>query len=78
MNFFESAPVILFMVIVAPLWIIMHYRSKKQKESGISEEEHSRLQELTKIADSMMDRVETLESILDQETPSWRKMHDKA
>jgi phage shock protein B len=78
MNFFESAPVILFMVIVAPLWIIMHYRSKKQKESGISEEEHSRLKELTNIASSMMDRVETLESILDHETPNWRKTHDKA
>ena len=77
MNFFESAPVILFMVIVAPLWIIMHYRSKKTKESGISQEEHIRLQELTKIADAMMDRIETLESILDQESPNWRKKHER-
>jgi len=70
-------PAILFMIFVAPIWVIMHYRSKNQKESGISEEEHSRLKELTKIADSMMDRIETLESILDQETPNWRKKHER-
>ncbi len=68
-----EAPIILFMVIVAPIWIIMHYRSKNTKQSGISESEHQRLQELTGIADSMMERIETLESILDTEAPNWRK-----
>ena len=70
-------PVILFMIFVAPIWVIMHYRSKNQKESGISEGEHARLKELTKIADAMMERIETLESILDQETPDWRKKHER-
>lgn len=68
-----EAPIILFMIIVAPIWIIMHYRSKNTKQSGISESEHQRLQELTGIADSMMERIETLESILDTEAPNWRK-----
>ncbi|MCW8877671.1 MAG: envelope stress response membrane protein PspB [Kangiellaceae bacterium] len=66
---------ILLLAVVAPTWIVMHYRSTNQK-SGISEEEHNRLQELAKIADGMMERIETLESILDQETPDWRKKHD--
>lgn len=70
-------PAILFMIFVAPIWVIMHYRSKNQKETGISEAEHARLQELMKIADSMLERVETLESILDQETPEWRKKYGK-
>ena len=39
--------IILFMLIVAPTWIVMHYRYKSKKESGISESEHARLQELT-------------------------------
>lgn len=69
-------PAILFMIFVAPIWVIMHYRSKNQKESGISEEEHNRLQELTKIADAMMERIETLEAILDQETPNWREKEE--
>ncbi len=69
-------PLILFMVIVAPIWLVMHYRSKNQKSFGLSEAEHHRLQELTKIADAMMERIETLETILDQETPQWRTKHD--
>lgn len=71
-----EAPVILFMVIVAPTWIVMHYRSKGTKQEGISEAEHGRLQELTKIADTMMQRIETLEAILDKETPNWREKHE--
>lgn len=69
-------PLILFMVVVAPIWIIMHYRSKNEKSSGLSEGEHARLKELTQIADGMLDRIETLESILDQETPKWRQKHE--
>jgi len=71
-----EAPIILFMVIVAPIWIVMHYRSKGTKQKGISEAEHGRLLELTKIADSMMQRIETLEAILDKETPNWREKHE--
>lgn len=70
-------PAILFMIFVAPIWVIMHYRSKNRKETGISEAEHARLQELMRVADSMLERVETLESILDQETPEWRKKYGK-
>lgn len=68
--------VILFMVIVAPIWIIMHYRSKGTKQAGISEADHGRLKELTDIANSMIIRIETLESILDKETPNWREKHE--
>jgi phage shock protein B len=71
-----EAPIILFMVIVAPIWVVMHYRSKGTKQTGISEAEHSRLQELTGIADSMLERIETLESILDKETHNWREKHE--
>jgi len=71
-----EAPIILFMVIVAPIWIVMHYRSKGTKQEGITESEHGRLQELTQIAETMMERIETLESILDKETPNWREKHE--
>ena len=71
-----EAPIILFMVVVAPIWIVMHYRSKSTKQGGITEADHTRLQELAHIADTMMERIETLESILDKETPNWREKHD--
>ncbi|MET1254692.1 envelope stress response membrane protein PspB [Aliikangiella maris] len=70
-------PLILFMVFVAPIWVIMHYRSKSQKNSGISEAEHKRLQELVHVADSMLERIETLEAILDEETPNWRQKYGR-
>ena len=40
------APIIIFMIFVAPIWLIMHYRSKKQMSQGLTEAEYGTLQEL--------------------------------
>lgn len=66
------APVIIFMLVVAPIWLILHYRSKRQISQGFSEEEYTQLSELSELADKMTDRIKTLEAILDAETPDWR------
>lgn len=66
------APIILFMIFVAPIWLILHYRSKKQVNQGLSDEEYVRLQDLANKADQMGDRIRTLEAILDSEAPQWR------
>ena len=66
------APVIIFMIIVAPIWLILHYRSKRQVSQGLSEEEYIQLSDLSEMADRMADRIKTLEAILDAETPDWR------
>ena len=66
------APIIIFTVFVAPIWLILHYRSKKQMSQGLSEDEYGRLQELADRAEKMGDRIQTLESILDAEAPQWR------
>ncbi|WP_440873866.1 envelope stress response membrane protein PspB [Thalassotalea sp. PLHSN55] len=66
------APVIIFMVVVAPIWLVLHYRSKGQVSQGLSEEEYIQLSELSELADKMSDRIQTLEAILDAETPDWR------
>jgi len=66
------APVIVFMVIVAPIWLVLHYRSKRQISQGFSEEEYTQLSDLSELADKMADRIKTLEAILDAETPDWR------
>ena len=42
---------------------------------GLSEEEYQQLQELSEMADSMAERIHTLEAILDEETPEWRNKH---
>lgn len=78
MSFFTflQVPTILFMVIVAPLWIIFHYKSKKRSETGLSEHERLQLEDLLVKLDKMSDRVETLERILDERHGSWRRSSD--
>ncbi|WP_194868445.1 envelope stress response membrane protein PspB [Pseudoalteromonas sp. PPB1] len=68
-----DVPIIIFMSVVAPLWLILHYRSKKQVSQGLSEHEHRQLVELAHKAEKMAQRVETLEALLDQESPEWRR-----
>mgnify|MGYP000282617166 CR=1 FL=1 len=65
-------PVVIFLIFVAPLWLILHYRSKKQVSQGLSEHEHRQLTELANKAEKMADRINTLETLLDQESPQWR------
>ena len=66
------APIIIFMIFVAPIWLIMHYRSKKQMSQGLTETEYGTLQELADRAEKMAERIHILESILDAEAPEWR------
>ena len=66
------APILLFLIFVAPIWLILHYRSKKQVNQGLSNEEYLRLQDLANKAEQMRERIKTLEAILDTETPQWR------
>lgn len=69
-------PFILFMIFVAPIWVIMHYRSKNKMGQGLSEQELTQLNDLAQRAEKMADRVKTLEAILDAESPKWRSQHD--
>ena len=67
-----GVPTIIFMIVVAPIWLILHYRSRKQVSQGLSEDEYVSLQELSNKAEMMTDRIQTLEAILDAEAPDWR------
>ena len=69
-------PMVLFMIFVAPLWVIMHYRSKSKIGQGLTDMELEQLNELACKADKMADRIKTLEAILDADSPNWRQQHD--
>ena len=71
------APLILFMIFVAPIWVVMHYRTAAKKNVGLSNDEQQSLQELMEVADGLEERIEILESILDQETPDWRAKYEQ-
>ncbi len=65
-------PLILFMIFVAPVWLILHYRSKKQVNKGLSEDERTQLNMMAEKVEKMRERVKTLERILDSDSPNWR------
>ncbi len=75
MQFFEFlfVPTILFMVIVMPIWIALHYRYKSKTLGGLGESDQKQLDALLRTADTLADRVTTLEAILDERQPNWRQ-----
>lgn len=75
-SFMVTGPLIVFLIFVAPLWLFLHYRSKKRTSSGLSQEDFQRLQSLSDKADAMQQRVETLERILDEQSPNWRRRYE--
>ncbi|MCT6699148.1 envelope stress response membrane protein PspB [Rheinheimera sp. 4Y26] len=75
-NEFIGIPLILFMIFVAPIWVIMHYRSKNKMSEGLSDSELAQLNDLSGKAEKMADRIKTLEAILDAESPNWRREHE--
>lgn len=65
-------PTILFLVVVMPLWLTLHYRSKRQAASQLNEDERRELEILADKAESFAERIEVLEAILDDQVPDWR------
>lgn len=72
-----TGPIIVFLIFVAPLWLFLHYRSKKKSEHGLTTEDYEKLQLLSKKAEKLQSRIVTLEKILDSESPNWRPNYDK-
>jgi phage shock protein B len=64
---------VIFMTVVLPLVIIMHYTTKWKATKGLSDDEQKLLEDLWKDSQNMQSRVNALETILDDEVPDWRK-----
>jgi phage shock protein B len=64
---------IVFMTIVLPIVVIMHYTTKWKATKGLSDDEHRMLEDLWKESQAMQSRVNALETILDNEVADWRK-----
>ncbi|MEQ9640715.1 MAG: envelope stress response membrane protein PspB [Alphaproteobacteria bacterium] len=72
MGWIFAVPLIVFLTLVAPLWIIFHYITKWRTSKSLSQEDEALLAELWASAEKMEDRINTLERILDAEAPDWR------
>ena len=70
---FFHAPLIIFLLFVAPVWIIAHYVTRWRTAKTLSAEDEKMLAELWELAPKLDSRINTLESILDAQAPDWRK-----
>jgi phage shock protein B len=70
---FMYVPTILFMVIVAPIWLAMHYKSTRQSNQGLNQDDRQVLDDMIGTIDKLGSRIEALESILDAEHSDWRE-----
>ena len=65
---------IIFMVVVVP--VLASFWSDSKKYGGKSQINMNKVDELNEMATRLSERVKNLESILDAETPEWRKKYD--
>lgn len=63
---------LIFMTVVLPLVIVMHYVTKWKATKGLSGEEQQMLEDLWESSERMLSRVNALETILDDKSPQWR------
>lgn len=69
-----EAPLIVFLVVVVPVWLFLHYRSKRElpPPAEVAGGGDGEIAELWQTARRMEERIRTLERILDADTPNWR------
>jgi phage shock protein B len=63
---------LIFLTLVAPVWIVAHYLTRWRASRRLSGEDERALGELAQAARSMEARIAALEKILDAEAPGWR------
>ena len=78
MNGFEFffVPMVLFLVIVAPIWIVMHYRSINRSSRSLSEDDRESIDTMLVTVDKLNERIASLEAILDADHPNWRQQEN--
>ena len=65
-------PAVLFMVIVAPVWLIFHYVTVWKTQRNAGRADPGAVNTMWDTARRLEDRVAALEKLLDAEAPGWR------
>lgn len=64
---------LVFLVVVMPFIVIMHYGTKWKATRGLSPDEQQLLEDLWKKSEAIDSRLNSLETILDDQAPDWKK-----
>lgn len=62
-----EVPLILFLVIVAPIWIIAHYVTRWRMAKTLTPEDEKQFVDLWRTAERMEERIDSIERILEVE-----------
>ncbi len=73
MNAIAATILVLFVCIVLPLYIVLHFVTKWKETREISRDDEQLLEDLWQLSQRFEDRLETLEKILDDDLPGWRR-----
>ncbi len=72
MSLFFVFAVLPFMLVVLPMWIIFNFLGRLRTGRQLSADQELEMKELYEMAQKTERRLDTLESILNQENPDWR------
>lgn len=73
MSSLIGVALIVFLAIPAPLFIILYFMSKWKQSRELSSADEEMLEELWTLSQRLEERLEALETILDNDAPDWRK-----
>ncbi len=65
--------IILCLTVVVPLIVVLHFITKWKQSREISGDDERMLEDMYVMSQRMEERIVTLEKILDDELPDWRK-----
>jgi len=68
-----TVALIVFLAVPAPLFIVLHFITKWKQAREISGGDEKLLEDLWQMARRFEERLESLETILDNESPEWRR-----
>ena len=71
-----SLAVILFLTIVLPLYIVMHFITRWKQTREFSSDDEEMLEDLWLLSQRLEDRLDTLERILDNDLPRRRRGYE--
>ncbi|GGO88435.1 hypothetical protein GCM10011348_43890 [Marinobacterium nitratireducens] len=74
---FFFIPTVIFLTVVVPIWLVLHYWTRARLNKGLSDDERHELEEALAVAERLEQRVATLETILDSEHAGWRTARDE-
>lgn len=66
-------PIMPFVMVIAVVWIVFHYRRLNRLEGRTTGEEQEAMERMILLLEKMEGRINTLEKILDAEDPRWRE-----